>query len=74
MVDPKKAGEPGPGQYNPDISAMRPQSAGGRIGKELRKEMGGGKGKKDWPGPGQHDLENSIVQPGKGYSFGSSQR
>ena len=31
------------------------------LNDESLKEMGGGKGKKDWPGPGQHDMEDSIV-------------
>lgn len=51
MVDPKRASEPGPGQYNSDISGVRPQSAGGRIGKGKRTDING-KGTKDWPGPG----------------------
>jgi hypothetical protein len=64
--------DPGPGQYNPNIKAARPDSIGAKIGTSRRSDVGGGgKGTKDWPGPGQFNIKDQLAIKGNGYSFGT---
>ena len=49
---------PGPGAYNPDISAARESLGKVRIGTSKRDSMGGNS--KDIPGPGNYNMSNTL--------------
>jgi hypothetical protein len=61
---------PGPGQYNPNLSASKENLGGVRIGTANRSVLGAAG--IDTPGPGNYNVRNILGGPG--YGFGSSGR
>ena len=67
---PKNQAVPGPGQYNPDISASKGGHRGSGMGQSVRSNLGGNS--QNTPGPGSHNTTNwdTASRAGNGSTFG----
>jgi hypothetical protein len=64
---------PGPGSYNPNLSSIKTNTPGSKIGTGNRSGLGE-KHSGLMPGPGHFNPNDKFSSASKGFGFGSSQR